>query len=110
MIKHKMSLIANQLLIDNLGIPKEISMLVKDYTYRRINKIPKSDSRYEMLLQIPKKHQKCDMTTVSLKITSKIEYRLYYKCDGMFMTKIEWISRRRNLFNIIVITSSYRKN
>ena len=41
-----MSLIAKQLLIYNIGLPTEISMLVKDYTFPRINKIPKNDRRY----------------------------------------------------------------
>ena len=43
-----MSLIAKQLLIHNIGLPTEISMLVKDYTFPRINKIPKNDKRYRM--------------------------------------------------------------
>jgi hypothetical protein len=74
-----MSLIANQLLIDNLGIPKEISMLVKDYVFHRINKIPKTDSRYEMLLQIPKlTHKTNNFTFVLLRTLSTGCYLLYY--------------------------------
>ena len=47
-----MSLIAKQLLIHNIGLPTEISMLVKDYTFPRINKIPKNDRRYLKLHNI----------------------------------------------------------
>jgi hypothetical protein len=64
-----MSLITNQLLINNLGIPKEISLLVKDYVFRRINKIPKSDSRYEMLRKIPKIRHVSGSSYVYLNLT-----------------------------------------
>ena len=47
-----MSLIAKQLLIHNIGLPTEISMLVKDYTFPRINKIPQNDRRYLNLHKI----------------------------------------------------------
>jgi hypothetical protein len=67
-----MSLITNQILINNLGLPKEISLLVKDYVYRRINKIPKSDSRYEMLLHIPKINLLFSSSVVDLLFSSSV--------------------------------------
>jgi hypothetical protein len=54
--KTNMSLIAKQLLIHNIGLPKEISMLVNDYTFPRINKIPKNDRRYLKIRNIIVKH------------------------------------------------------
>ena len=47
-----MSLIAKQLLIYNIGLPTEISVLINDYTFPRINKIPKNDRRYRMIFNI----------------------------------------------------------
>lgn len=47
-----MSLIAKQLLIYNIGLPTEIRVLINDYTFPRINKIPKNDRRYRMIYYI----------------------------------------------------------
>lgn len=77
-IKPTMSLVTKQVLINNLGVPKEISMLVKDYVYRRINKIPKTDSRYVMLRKIPKlTHETNNYTRVLLSTLTGC-YILYY--------------------------------
>ena len=81
-IKPTMSLVTKQVLINNLGVPKEISMLVKDFVFARINKIPATDRRYEILKTIPKKIYKDSSSVyVFLRTSPYNGYSLYYvKC------------------------------
>ena len=76
-----MSSIAKQLLINNFGLPKEITDIVKDYIFYKIKKIPKNDERYNILLKIPvKEYDPTDDTIcVYLTISQEKDYFLVYK-------------------------------
>jgi hypothetical protein len=75
-----MSLIAKQLIMNNLNLPKEIIDIVKDYTFHKIKKIPENDERYEILLTIPiKEYDNTDNSVfVYLPISDEKDYFLVY--------------------------------
>ena len=76
-----MSSIAKQLLINNFGLPKEITDIVKDYIFHKIKKLPKNDERYQILRTIPfKEYDPTDDTIyVYLSISEEKDYFLVYK-------------------------------
>ena len=79
---YKMStIIAKQLIINNIYLPMELIDIIKDYTFRKIKKISKNDGRYNMLLTIPDiEYDYIDDTRcVYLNITAKKDYFLVYK-------------------------------
>lgn len=77
-----MSFIAKQLLIHNIGFPKEIIMLVNDYTFPRINKIPKNDRRYLMIRNIIVKYIPYSPSRIDFMIPDDIDIQKinYYVC------------------------------
>lgn len=74
------SVISKQLLINYLTIPVEIKVMVKDFSFRRIGKIPKNDDRYKLLLTIPDKifDSSDGVTFVYLNINDDKDYYLTY--------------------------------
>jgi len=79
-----MSLISKQLLINTLNLPVELINIVKEYTFHKIKKIPKTDKRYELLLTIPiieNYPYMGEMDYVYLSITDDKFYFLVYSTD-----------------------------
>ena len=79
---YKMStIIAKQLIINNIYLPMELIDIIKDYAFRKIKKISKNDSRYNMLLTIPDIEYDYidDNMFVYLNITAEKDYFLVYK-------------------------------
>jgi len=78
---YTMSLIAKQLVINKLFLPKEIVDIVKDYLFRRIQQISEYDERYDILLTIP--YKEYDLAAhaiyVYLNISEEKDYFLVYK-------------------------------
>jgi hypothetical protein len=76
-----MSLIAKQLLINKFKLPIEVIDIVKDYLFRKIQKISENDERYDILLTIP--YKEYDLTAhtiyVYLTISEEKDYFLVYK-------------------------------
>ena len=75
-----MSLIAKQLLINNLNLPKDMIDIIKDYIFHKIKKIPENDERYKILLTIPlKEYDSTDKSHfVYLSISHEKDYFLVY--------------------------------
>jgi len=61
-------------------LPKDVVDIIKDYTFRRINKIQKNDKRYKMLLSIPYKEYdpNDDVTFVYISINDEKDYYITY--------------------------------
>jgi hypothetical protein len=76
-----MSLIAKQLFINKLFLPKDIVDVIKDYLFRRIQQISEYDERYDILLTIPYKEYDLAARTmyVYLNISQEKDYFLVYK-------------------------------
>jgi len=75
-----MSLIAKQLVINNINLPKELIDIVKDYAFHKIKKILENDERYQLLQTIPfKEYDPTDDTIyVYLNISEVKDYYLVY--------------------------------
>ena len=75
-----MSLIVKHSIINNFKLPKEIIIIIKDYIFNKIKKIPKTDNRYKILLTIPyKEYDKNDnIVHVYLPISEEKDYFLVY--------------------------------
>jgi hypothetical protein len=75
------TIIAKQLIINNLRLPMELIDIIKDYTFHKIKKISKNDDRYNMLLTIPEiEYDYIDDTKfVYLNISAEKDYFLVYK-------------------------------
>ena len=73
------TIIAKQLIINNLRLPMELIDIIKDYTFHKIKKISKNDDRYDMLLTIPEYDYINDTKYVYLNISAEKDYFLVYK-------------------------------
>jgi hypothetical protein len=75
-----MSLIAKQLVINNINLPKEVIDIIKDYAFHKIKKFLENDERYEILRTIPfKEYDSTDDTIyVYLYISQVKDYFLVY--------------------------------
>ena len=101
--------IAKQLLINKLNLPKEIIDIVKDYTFHKIKKIPKNDTRYQILLTIPfKEYNDSDDTIfVYLTINDEKDYFLVYTNCKIYIQTLSYVEggnilcRWINIFNRI---------
>ena len=86
-----MSICSKQLIMNQLMLPLELVDIIKDYTFRRIKKIPENDYRYNLLLTIPDKEYdpiQC-LSFVYLSITEDKDYFLtYYKYNIQLQTFI----------------------
>ena len=74
------TIIAKQIIINNLRLPMELIDIIKDYTFHKIKKISKNDDRYNMLLTIPEiEYDYIDDTKfVYLNISTEKDYFLVY--------------------------------
>ena len=75
-----MSLTKKQLLINTFNLPNELIDIVKDFAFRKINKIPNNDERYPLLRTIPsREYDPSDNTIyVYLSISEDKDYYLIF--------------------------------
>ena len=68
------------MIINRILLPKELTDIIKDYTFQKIQKIPKNDKRYDILLKIPSKDYspEDDVTYVYMRINDEKDYFLTY--------------------------------
>jgi len=90
-----MSLIEKTLIINKFNLPIEIMDNIKEYAFRKIQKIQKNDERYNLLLTIPVKiyNNTYKKICVFMRINEKKYYCLLYYND---IIELQTLLRLRN--------------
>jgi len=75
-----MSTISKQVIINHLLLPKEVTEIIKEYTFHKIKRIPENDERYNMLYTIQPKiyDPTTNHTYVYLTINPEKDYYIVY--------------------------------
>ena len=75
-----MSTILTQVVMNHLGLPKEIIEIVKEYTFHKIKKIPENDERYRLMYTIEPKiyDPTTNHTFVYITINNEKDYYIVY--------------------------------
>jgi hypothetical protein len=95
-----MTNLSKQIILNKLILPKELVDIIKDYTFHRIKRIPKTDERYKLLLSIPCKEydEEDDVTYVYMSISQDKDYFLTYR---MFEIQLQTLIYNGNAIHSI---------
>jgi hypothetical protein len=79
-----------------------VENIVKEYAFHKIKKIPKNDTRYNLLLTIPfKEYDHFDDTTVVyIKITHEKEYHLIYTDFTIYLQTLRYSDNDNQVYFI----------
>jgi hypothetical protein len=82
------------LLIHHLPLPNDVTGIIKEYTFRKIRKIPWNDERYEIMRFIPLKEydEIDDSIFLYLSISNDKDYFLVYRNFVLYVQVLQYIN------------------